>query len=113
MMRRTAHQLVQALHAAKTSTQKANAFYDLAVFHDNNNRESEAIPFYQKAIRLGLGRKIETMARAWLASSLYKTGNIPEAKKQCERAQKMARDPELLKFLEGLHGRIHGRMNPK
>jgi tetratricopeptide (TPR) repeat protein len=108
-MRRTTQRLLQALDEAKTSGQKAKAHYALGLFHDNNNRESEAIPYYRKAIRHGLSREFESMARAWLASSLYKTGSLQEAVKQCDRARKMARNPKLIKFLDGLRARIQSR----
>ncbi|HTV43077.1 MAG TPA: tetratricopeptide repeat protein [Candidatus Sulfotelmatobacter sp.] len=112
-MRRSSQQLLQAIKAAKTKRQKAKACYNLALFHDNNSRESEAIPYYLKAIRIGLNKKLETMARAWLASSLYKTGRAHEAAKQCNRALNAANNPRLLKFLKGLRNRIATRVNRK
>jgi tetratricopeptide (TPR) repeat protein len=108
-MRRTSQQLIQAIKTAKTRNQKAKAWYDLALFHDNNSRESEAIPSYRKAIRIGLNKELETMARAWLSSSLYKTGYAREAAKQCDRALKTADNPRLLTFLNGLKNRIAAR----
>jgi tetratricopeptide (TPR) repeat protein len=108
-MRRTARQLLQAIKTAKTRRQKAKACYDLALFHDNNSRESEAIPHYRKAIRIGLNKKLETMAWAWLASSLYKTGCAREAVKQCDRALKTTDNRRLRKFLKGLKNRIAAR----
>ena len=108
-MRRTTQQLLQAIKTAKTKRQKAKAWYDLALFHDNNSRESEAIPYYRKAIRHGLEAELEAMARAWLASSLYKTGSAREATKQCNQALKLAQNPKLFKFLKGLKDRIASR----
>ncbi|HEY1661219.1 MAG TPA: hypothetical protein VGI03_02270 [Verrucomicrobiae bacterium] len=105
-MRRNLHRLLDALKSAKGTKAKALAHYQLALFHDNNSREPEAIPHYRKAIRCGLSGRLEAMARAWLASSLCKTGDHRGAAKECGRALKMACDPKLLKFLRGLQGRI-------
>jgi hypothetical protein len=106
MKRRSLKELQGAVESATGRTKKALALYALAVFHDNNSREAEAIPSYQQAIRLGLERKYEAMARAWLASSLYKAGRSREAQKQISVASKLVQNPRLKKFLVGLAKRI-------
>lgn len=59
--------------------QHAELHYEVASLHDMQGREAQAIPLYQKAIRLGLG---ETSLRgAWLGlgSSCRCTGQYTEA----------------------------------
>lgn len=59
--------------------QHAELHYEVASLHDMQGREAQAIPLYQKAIRLGLG---ETSLRgAWLGlgSSYRCTGQYTEA----------------------------------
>ena len=59
--------------------QHAELHYEVASLHDMQGREAQAIPLYQKAIRLGLG---ETSLRgAWLGlgSSYRCTGQYAEA----------------------------------
>ncbi len=73
-MKRNRKQLEIAVQSQKGQHKKAVACYRLAVFHDNNSRESEAIPYYKQALRLGLNRATEAKALTWLASSLHKTG---------------------------------------
>jgi len=106
MKRRSLKELQGAVESATSRKKKALALYELALFHDNNSREAAAIPFYQMAIRFGLDRKHEAMARAWLASSLYKTGRSREAQKQISVASKLVQHPQLKKFLAGLSKRI-------
>jgi hypothetical protein len=106
MKRRSLKELQREVENATSRTKKALALYELAVFHDNNSREAVAVPFYQRAIRLGLDRKHEAMARAWLASSWYKTGRPRKAQKQISVASKLARHPRLKKFLAGLTKKI-------
>jgi hypothetical protein len=106
MKRRSLKELQGAVESATGRTKKALALYELAVFHDNNSRETVAVPIYQRAIRFGLDRKHEAMARAWLASSLYKTSRPREAQKQISGASKLAQHPRLKKFLAGLSKRI-------
>jgi hypothetical protein len=106
--RRSARQLEDAIVAARSRREKALAHYQLALFHDNNSREREAIPNYVHAIRLGLPRTIEAEALAWLASSLYKTGSPRAAMTRLNQSSRIASDPMLVKFLEGLRGRIRG-----
>ena len=90
---------------AKTKSDEAIAYYRLGLFHDNNGRESEAIPYYRNALKLGLDAGMRAKALAWLASSLYKTGKSGEALKTIPKAMRLA-DEELLKFLEKLQKRI-------
>ncbi|MBI3742729.1 MAG: tetratricopeptide repeat protein [Chloroflexi bacterium] len=85
---------------------RALACYQLGLFHDNNSREVAAIPRYRQAIRLGLDKETEAQARAWLASSLSKTGRPGLAAKEATRALALTSDPELVKFLSGLKRRI-------
>jgi hypothetical protein len=108
-MRRNLNQLLLALINARDAKGNARACYQLGLFHDNNSREAEAIPYYRKAIRYGLGRNLEGQARSWLASSLYKIGNYRGAARECRTAIKMTREPKLLKFLMGLQVRILAR----
>lgn len=108
-MRRNLSQMLLALKNAKNAKDKATACYQLGLFQDNNSWEAEAIPYYRKAIRYGLDGKLEALARSWLASSLYKTGNFRGATRECRKAMKMTREPKLLKFLMGLQTRIRAR----
>jgi tetratricopeptide (TPR) repeat protein len=106
MKRRSLKALEDAAENANSRSKKALAMYELALFHDNNSREAEAVPIYQRAIRLGLDRKHEAMARAWLASSLFKTDRPAQALKQISSALKLARHPGLRDFLFRLRKRI-------
>jgi hypothetical protein len=106
MKRRTLKSLQWAIGSAPDKRGQARAFYGLGVFHDNNSREAMAIPNYQKAIRLGLGKNREAMARAWLASSFFKTGRPKQALRECERAAKIVKSASLRKFISGLEKRI-------
>jgi len=90
----------------KKSKDKSLAYYNLAVFHDNNVREAEAIPNYEKALKLGLDKKKKSECLAWLASSLYKTNKPEEAMRRLEESYKIA-DTKIKKFLDGLRGRIN------
>jgi tetratricopeptide (TPR) repeat protein len=104
--RRSARQLANDVAAARGRSAKALAYYQLALFHDNNSREREAIPNYQRAIKLGLPRATKAAALAWLASSLYKTGSSKAAIARLNQSAEIAMDLELLQFLEGLRRRI-------
>ncbi len=90
---------------AENKKQKAVAFYNLGLFHDNNAREKEAIPNYLKALKLGLDQELKSQCLVWLASSLSKTGKPKEALKRIKESQKIA-DKKLQKFLVGLEKRI-------
>ncbi|MEN9342087.1 MAG: Tetratrico peptide repeat [Candidatus Parcubacteria bacterium] len=104
-MPRSIKKLGAAISIAKNRQQKAIAYYNLGLFHDNNAREAEAIPNYEMALRLGLGKDSKSKALAWLASSLYKTGKLAEALKRVEQSQRIA-SHDLLGFLNGLKKRI-------
>ena len=106
MKRRSLKELQRAVESATGRSKKAQALYELALFHDNNSREAEAVPIYQRAIRLGLDRSHEAMARAWLASSLYKTSRPREALKQISSALKLAQRASLRNFLLRLKEKI-------
>lgn len=105
MERRNRKRLELAIEEAANKKERVIAYYNLGLFHDNNSRESEAIPNYRLALKFGLSGKMKSQALTWLASSLYKTGKRKEALKVCLKAQKIA-DKKLQKFLLGLHKRI-------
>lgn len=104
--RRSLGSLTAALDQATKKTSKARAHYDLALFHDNNGREAQAIPHYRKALVLGIDPGLEAEAFAWLASSLFKTGSPTEATSSAHQALCLTRDPELRRFLVRLMRRI-------
>jgi tetratricopeptide (TPR) repeat protein len=105
-VRRNRKHLERAIEAAPTGRERAGAHYDLAVFHDNNSREAEAIPHYERALELGLESPTRARALAWLASSLYKTGRPREALARVEEAFALAEERELIGFLQGLRRRV-------
>lgn len=78
---------------------------ELAVFHDNNSRETEAIPYYERALDHGLDAPTRSKALVWLASSLYKTGRSTDALHRIHEARVNA-DAELQRFLHGLERRL-------
>ena len=104
-MPRNTKKLEEEISKAMNRKQKAIAYYNLALFHDNNAREIEAIPNYKMALKLGLGKDLKSKALAWLASSLYKTGKQKEALKITKQAMRQA-DKKLQKFLTGLQREI-------
>ena len=104
--RRSLVTLTAALDRATTTTSKARAHYDLALFHDNNGREAQAIPHYRNALALGIDPGLEAEAFAWLASSLFKTGSHTEATSSAHHALCLTQDPELNGFLVRLQRRI-------
>jgi tetratricopeptide (TPR) repeat protein len=106
MKRRSSKELLRAVENAGSAAKKARALYELALFHDNNSREAEAVPLYQKALQLGLDRTREAMARAWLASSLSKTKRPREALQQISLALKLAKRGKLRDFLLRLKTKI-------
>jgi tetratricopeptide repeat protein len=77
--RRSRTALEAAVDQATSARKKAIALYQLGLFHDNNARESVAIPLYERALRAGLENALKAQALAWLASSLYKTGGLRRA----------------------------------
>ena len=105
-MRRNRAVLQRAISNAKGTSAKAVANYNLGLFHDNNSREKEAIPYYRQAIKLGLSRGVEAEARAWLASSLYKTHQPTHALRELRASLRLTRDPKLNALLAGLERRI-------
>jgi tetratricopeptide (TPR) repeat protein len=98
-------QLENAVADARTRRAKALAYFQLALFHDNNARERDAIPHYEAALRLGLDSSRRAEALAWLASSFYKTGQPRKALKKINESQNHARDAALCTFLDGLERR--------
>ena len=109
--RRSLVLLTAALDQATTKKAKARTHYDLALFHDNNGREAQAIPHYRKALALGIDPDIETQAFAWLASSLFKTGRRTEASLSARQALSLTDDPSLRRFLVRLLRRIDRAAN--
>jgi tetratricopeptide (TPR) repeat protein len=106
MKRRDRKKLEETVERAKTPHDKALAYYKLGLFHDNNAREAEAIPNYNKAIKLGLDRETNAKALAWLASSLYKTDEPQKALGKLKQSFSLTADPKLKQFLIGLKKRI-------
>lgn len=76
--------------------QHAELHYEVASLHDMQGRESQAIPLYQKAIRLGLGEA--SLRGAWLGlgSSFRSTGQYAEALAAFD--QGLARFPDATEF---------------
>ena len=105
-MKRNRKQLENAIQRARSRRSKAIACYCLGVFHDNNNRESDAIPCYRQALRIGLNRPTKAKALTWLSSSLYKVGKRKVALQYARQAKRIAKDPLLSRFIEGLIRRI-------
>jgi len=105
--RRSRVALEDAVDRATSARKKAIALYQLGLFHDNNARESVAIPLYERALRAGLENALKAQALAWLASSLYKTGGLRRALSRLRQAREIAKDRKLLKFLRGLEIRIN------
>ena len=99
-------QLLLATEHARTESARASAYYQLALFHDNNTREAEAIPNYKRALRLGLSGETRAQAFAWLASSFHKTGRPRRATDSLAQSRAATRDAALKKFLDDLERRI-------
>jgi tetratricopeptide (TPR) repeat protein len=104
--RRSRRALEAELAGASTKAEEAQAHYALALFHDNNSREAEAIPHYRRALELGLPAKVASAAWAWLASSLWKTGSPGAALDALAQSRSHADDPKLLEFIGRLERRI-------
>jgi len=104
--RRNLNALDAQLAQARSREDRAEAHFQLALFHDNNSREAQAIPHYRSALRAGLKGERRARALAWLASSLYKTGNPQEAVKRLKESARLTSDPALTKFIQGLLRRI-------
>ena len=105
--RRSRGALEDAVEQAGSARGKAIALFELALFHDNNSREAEAIPLYETALANGLPTNLKAQALTWLASSLYKTGDPKRAMMQIRRAREVAKSHDLRKFLHGLETRVH------
>ena len=105
--RRSLVGLLRAVEEAGTDDSRAIAHFELALFHDNNGREAEAVPHYEAAISLGLDKKRNAEALAWLASSLYKTGRPHDAIQRLMQARAVAQDTGLHRFLDRLERRIN------
>jgi hypothetical protein len=108
--RRSLSQLQTAVTQARSRRDKATAHYHLALFHDNNSREAEAIPHYLDALALGLPRAVKVQALAWLASSLHKTGSPERALANVRKSLALASDPQLREFLDGLERRVRATL---
>jgi tetratricopeptide (TPR) repeat protein len=109
MKRRSCAGLEAEVDRAISPRQKAIALYQLGLFHDNNARESDAIPLYEKALKAGLDTALKAKALAWLASSLYKTGKPKSAMTRIRQSRAIVtrtKDASLEKFLDGLEARI-------
>ena len=104
--RRSLASLTSALQQASTRRAKARAHYALALFHDNNGREAQAIPHYREALALGVAPTVKPKAHAWLASSLHKTGHSAEAREEAFEALRLSKSPAVRRFVMGLLGRI-------
>ena len=104
--RRSLASLTAALEKATTEGEEAHAHNNLALFHDNNGREAQAIPHYRKALKLGIDPGVVPEALAWLASSLHKTGHPAEASLRAGHALRLTTDSSLERFLLRLLRRI-------
>jgi tetratricopeptide (TPR) repeat protein len=110
--RRSQSGLEEELGRADSDSKRASAYFELAVFHDNNGREGEAIPHYEAALERGLPDESRAQCLAWLASSLYKTGRPKEAMERLQQAQQGTSDRELMGFLHRLDGRVRLKLIP-
>jgi tetratricopeptide (TPR) repeat protein len=108
--RRNRDALERAVDAALTNSEMSLARYNLALFHDNNSREAEAIPHYEAALELGLSGPLRARCLAFLASSLMKTGREQEARGRAQEAAELADEPDLMRFIGGLMKRIQLRL---
>jgi len=89
-----------------TTRAPANVHYEIAVFHDNNSREAEAIPHYAAALKLGLTGKKRAEAHAYLASSYWKIGKPQSARRIIAQSKVLPMDKHLRAWMERLHRRI-------
>jgi tetratricopeptide (TPR) repeat protein len=104
--RRSRRRLEADLASARSDADRARAHYALALFHDNNSREAEAIPHYRRALALGLPTETASAAWAWLASSLWKSGAPEPALEAIARTRQETKSPQLAAFLARLERRI-------
>ena len=93
--RRNLASLTVTLEKATTLGEEAHAHYNLALFHDNNGREAQAIPHYREALALDIDPAVVPETLAWLASSLHKTGHPKEACLRADQALRLTTDPSL------------------
>lgn len=110
MPRRSRQALEQAVAASASGAGLARSHYELALFHDNNGREAEAIPHYEAALAHGLDGELRAECLAWLASSLYKTGRPNDALACLGEARELTESRELMKFLAGLERRVRTKI---
>jgi tetratricopeptide (TPR) repeat protein len=111
-LRRSRAALKDAVERATSSGERAIALYQLALFHDNNSREAKAIPLYEKALAIGMPTNLKAQALAWLASSLYKTGDPKRAMMQIRRARRITKRsdlPEISRRPRGAHQTFSAR----
>jgi hypothetical protein len=106
MARRSLSRLKADVAEAKRAGDIALAHYRLALFHDNNSREHEAIPHYLAALAHGLPPPLKAETHAWLASSYFKTGVTEAARAQAQLAVQEANDAKLRAFAMRLVSRI-------
>jgi len=106
MRRRRISELEQALLDAPSRSAKALAHFRLAVFHDNNGREIEAIARYRAAIRLGLRGIQAAQARAWLASSYWKVDRPRQALAQIAELSRRRLPADLRAWVGRLDRRV-------
>jgi hypothetical protein len=108
--RRNRSRLEERVNGAASSADKAQAHFELGLFHDNNGREAEAIPHYEAALKLGLSGETQAQCLAWLASSLYKTHQPEAALHRALEASEATSDRSLMEFLRGLERRIRTKL---
>jgi Tetratrico peptide repeat len=106
MIRRRLSELEQGLLDARSRSAKALAHSRLAVFHDNNGREAEAIPHYRAAIRQGLRGIQAAQAHAWLASSYWKVGRPRQALAWIAALRRRRLSADLHAWVGRLEGRV-------
>lgn len=105
-MARSRKPLESLLDVAGSRKDRALAHYNLAVFHYSNAREILAIPHYRLALRLGLPVNLKLTALAWLASSLYKTNQSPQALRAIRQCRALGPPSGIASFLDKLESRI-------
>jgi hypothetical protein len=106
MMRQSEKRLLERLASAKSIKTKAVSHLDIAIFHDNYGRESQAIPHYVQALKFGLAGRQKMEALVWLASSYWKTGRPKLALASISRIQGGRDNRELRAWIRRLQKRI-------
>lgn len=61
---------------------------EIGLLYDRRGREAEAIPFYEKALKLGMSQDDRRSCLICLGSSLRTVGKLQEARKTFQRAAK-------------------------